>query len=104
MSSIATRRRVLALGLPLVAALCVGNIAQAAPLIDITIAPPAPRHEDMPSARAGFTWAPGYWRWDGHAHVWEAGHWEKDHPGHHWVPAVWTSAGGHYHFVEGHWD
>lgn len=103
MSSISTRRRVLALALPVAAVLCLGNIAQAA-LIDITVAPPAPRHEDIPAPRAGFTWAPGYWRWDGHTHVWEAGHWEKDRPGHHWVPAAWTSAGGHYHFAEGHWD
>jgi hypothetical protein len=101
------RRSFVALALPLVAgALLAGNALPArAALIDITIAPPAPRSEPVPPARMGFVWAPGFWRWDGHQHVWEAGHWEKDHPGHHWVPAAWTPGpGGHYRFAEGHWD
>lgn len=103
MSSISTRRHILALALPLAAAvLCVGTAH--AGLIDIEIAPPPPRHEVVPPPRHGFVWAPGYWRWEGHKHVWEAGHWEKERVGHHWVPAHWTVVGGRHHFEEGHWD
>ncbi len=41
--------------------------AQAAVGIDIDVAPPAPRVIVTPGPRAGFVWAPGYWRWNGRA-------------------------------------
>ena len=39
-------------------------------IVDIDVAPPAPREEVVPAPRVGFVWAPGYWNWDGHKHVW----------------------------------
>jgi hypothetical protein len=75
-----------------------------AALIDIEIAPPAPRHEVLPPPRSGFVWAPGFWEWRGREHVWVAGHWERERRGHHWVPAHWDEHNGHYRFMEGHWD
>ena len=55
--------------------------AVAAPYIDVRVAPPPPRHEVVPAARAGYTWAPGYWDWRGHRHVWVSGHWERERHG-----------------------
>lgn len=100
-----SRRGLFALALPLVASVYAAG-ALAAPLLEIEVAPPAPRVEVVPKPRAGFEWAPGFWRWDagGHRHVWEAGHWERARPGHHWVAARWEEHGGHHRFVEGHWD
>jgi hypothetical protein len=87
-------------------ALCAWTAMPArAALIDIEIAPPAPRVEVVPPARVGFEWAPGYWNYVGRQHVWVAGHWEKARPGHHWVAARWVQHdGGHYRFEAGHWD
>jgi hypothetical protein len=71
--------------------------------IDITIAPPAPRVVEAPPPRAGFVWAPGYWRWDGGRHVWVDGHWMRERRGSHWQPEHWDERHGHYRFVPGHW-
>lgn len=72
--------------------------------IDIQIAPPpAPANIVVPAPRAGFVWAPGYWRWNGRRHVWMGGHWMHAHPGFHWVPEHWVPHHGRYRFVRGHW-
>jgi hypothetical protein len=80
------------------------STAQAAIGIDIDVAPPAPRVEVVPAPRAGFVWAPGYWRWNGHAHAWHNGYWIKERPGYHWVPDAWVGNGPHYHYARGHWE
>jgi hypothetical protein len=64
-------------------------VGSAAVNIDIDVAPPAPRVEEVPGPRPGWVWAPGYWQWEGHQH---------------WVPDAWVGNGPHYHFVRGHWD
>ncbi|HET9391289.1 MAG TPA: YXWGXW repeat-containing protein [Steroidobacteraceae bacterium] len=71
--------------------------------IDIEIAPPAPRIVEVPPPRAGFVWAPGYYRWDGHQHVWVEGRWLRERRGFHWVPEHWNERHGRYHFEPGHW-
>ena len=78
--------------------------AQAAIGIDIDVAPPAPRVIVAPPPRVGFVWAPGYWRWNGHAHVWHDGYWVRERRGYHWVADGWESRGGHYHYNRGHWE
>lgn len=98
-----SRRRLFSLAVPLAAVMVAGS-ALAGPLLEIEVAPPVPRVEVVPAPRAGFEWAPGFWRWDGHHHVWEGGHWEHARPGHHFVGAHWEEHGGHHRFVEGHWD
>ena len=60
-----------------------------APTSTFASAPPPPRHEAVPPARAGYVWAPGYWDWRGHRHVWVNGHWERARHGY-----VTTSRGG----------
>ena len=72
--------------------------------VDIDIAPPAPREEVVPAARAGFVWAPGYWNYNGHKHDWVGGHWEKEHHGQHYVPARWEQHDNHWRLQQGHWD
>ena len=78
--------------------------AQAGVDIDVDIAPPAARVVVAPPPRAGFVWAPGYWRWNGRAHVWHDGYWVRERPGYHWVPDAWVARGPHYHYMRGHWE
>ncbi len=78
--------------------------AQAAIGIDIDVAPPAARVMVAPPPRAGFFWAPGYWRWNGRAHVWHEGYWVRERRGYHWVADGWESRNGHYHYNRGHWE
>ncbi len=90
----------------LVAALLVGSAvpAYSAVGIDVEIAPPAPRVVEVPPPRAGFVWAPGYYRWDGHQHVWVDGRWIRERRGSHWVPEHWVAFRGRWHFEPGHWE
>lgn len=107
MSTIFHRRTLSKVAVSLVAtALCAWAAVPAqAGIIDITIAPPAPRVEAVPPPRAGFTWAPGYWNYVGRKHVWVPGQWVRNRPGHHYVPARWVPHGrGHYRLEPGHWQ
>ena len=71
--------------------------------IDVQIAPPPIPTVVVPAPRAGFVWAPGYWRWNGRRHVWVDGRWLRERPGYRWMPEHWVSRPGHYRFVPGHW-
>ena len=75
-----------------------------AAVLDIEVAPPAARVEVAPPPRAGFVWAPGYWRWDGRRHTWHAGYWVREKRGYHWVADSWEPRNGHYHYNRGHWE
>ena len=85
-------------------ALCAPGRSAAAVLVDVDVAPPAPRVEVVPAARPGFIWAPGYWAWRGHEHVWIRGRWIRERAGLHWVPDAWVAAGPRWHYVPGHWE
>jgi WXXGXW repeat (2 copies) len=37
--------------------------------VNIGIGPPPVIVEPIPPPRVGYTWAPGYWGWDGHRHT-----------------------------------
>jgi hypothetical protein len=78
--------------------------SRAAVNVDIEIGPPAARIEVAPPPRAGFVWAPGYWRWDHGRHVWAAGHWMRERRGYHWAPDRWVQAGPRWHYERGHWE
>jgi hypothetical protein len=96
-----------ALVLPAVGAtMLIGSVAPAfcAVGIDTQIAPPQPRVIVAPPPRAGFVWAPGYYRWDGHRHVWVDGHFIRERRGWHWVPEHWDEHHGRYHFEPGRWE
>jgi hypothetical protein len=86
-------------------------VVQAAPprrhayaVVDVDIRPPPDRVVVVPAARAGYVWAPGYWRWNGKRHVWVDGHWMRERRGEHWVPAHWEERRGRWHFEDGHWE
>lgn len=74
--------------------------------IGITVPPPPPRIVRVPRPRAGYVWAPGYWRWDARVrhHVWVDGYWVRARPGHHYRPARWVHEGHDWRFHPGRWD
>jgi hypothetical protein len=77
--------------------------AVAAPYIDVHVAPPPPRHEVVPAARAGYVWAPGYWDWRGHRHVWVNGHWERARTGYVYHEPRWEQVEGNWRLHHGAW-
>ena len=77
--------------------------APAANVVVVRTAPPDPRSENVPEARHGYVWAPGYWEWRGHRHVWVNGHWVRARHGYDYAPATWAERDGRWHFAPGHW-
>ncbi|MBX3503211.1 MAG: YXWGXW repeat-containing protein [Alphaproteobacteria bacterium] len=75
---------------------------------NLAVPPPSPRYEAPPPPRGGYTWAPGYWGWDGRRHVWHRGRWMQARRGYHWVPAQWVDIDPgprrRWRFVPGHWE
>ncbi|MFI5001313.1 MAG: YXWGXW repeat-containing protein [Reyranellales bacterium] len=80
--------------------------AQASLNFGVTIGtpPPEPVYEAVPVPRAGYVWAPGYWRWENERHVWAPGHWMEARRGYHWVPDRWDHGEHGWGHVRGHWD
>ena len=76
--------------------------AVAAPVI-VRVAPPAPRVEVVPAARAGYVWAPGYWNWRGHRYVWVRGHWERARRGFVYREPRWEQRGDRWYLDRGAW-
>jgi hypothetical protein len=71
--------------------------------VGINVAPPAPQYEVVPPPRAGFVWAPGYWRWDGGRHVWVNGYWVPARPGYVYHQARWEHAHDGWRLHDGYW-
>ena len=71
---------------------------------DVNVAPPPDRVEPAPPPRAGYTWEPGYWRYDNDRYAWAEGHWVQNREGHHYRPHHWEHRGDKWHFEAGHWD
>lgn len=71
--------------------------------IVVPIAPPAVIVEAAPPPRVGFIWAPGYWNWNGNAHIWIEGRWEQAREGHRYERAQWHRDGDQWRFHEGGW-
>lgn len=91
------------------AVLCLGASAlmanaQVSVNVHVGIKPPAQRYEHAPHPRRGYLWAPGYWGWDGRAHVWFGGHWEAERPGFRFIEARWVLVGGEWMFYPSYWD
>ena len=66
--------------------------------------PPPPRYEVVPPPRHGYTWAPGYWRWEHDRHVWSEGHWMEAREGHRWEPDHWVRHENGWSHNPGHWE
>lgn len=71
--------------------------------IGISVAPPTPQYEVIPPPRAGFVWAPGYWRWEGQRHVWVGGSWMPVRPGYVYHQTRWERHHDGWHLHEGYW-
>jgi hypothetical protein len=96
----------LAFAAPAVIALTLAPPAAAQSSLSVTIGTPPPpvRYEVVPAPRAGYIWAPGFWRWDGHHHVWAEGHWVAERHGYRWAPDRWEHDHEGWHYVPGHWN
>jgi hypothetical protein len=93
-----------ALSLPALTVPAVMTPAAAQLNISIGTPPPAPVYEVTPAPRAGYVWAPGFWRWEGGRHVWAKGHWMPERRGYAWVPDRWEHEGNGWRHQEGHWN
>src|SRR3954451_2508274 len=78
--------------------------AVAAPVIDVRVAPPPPRHEVVPAGRPGYVWSPGDWDWRGHRHVWVAGHWERARHGYAYRSPECVQDGDRWVLRHGSWE
>jgi len=92
------------------AALLVASIGAASPVqaqghIRVRVAPPALRVEARAAPPgAGYVWVPGFWNWNGSAHVWVGGHWmTPPRTDYVWRPARWTAESGVWVFAPGGW-
>lgn len=97
-------RNVLLCGLIAMGPVAMPTLAQININIDIGVAPPAPRYEVVPAPRSGYSWAPGYWQWEGQRHVWAAGRWIEARPDSYWVADRWEPKNGRHHFKPGRWE
>ena len=93
------------------AALCIALGFGAAPVtaladtrVVVRVAPPAMQVEEVPAARRGYLWAPGYWRWQNRQHVWSKGHWERERRGQRFEGARWEQRGERYQFAPARWQ
>lgn len=73
------------------------------PVRTVVVAPPPPPVIATPPHRAGWVWAPPYWRWTGVDYVWESGLWLRARPGRVYVPAHWTRHRDAWIFAPGVW-
>ena len=90
----------------LLSLILVGGFSSASALargVIIEIAPPPDRVEVVPVQRRGYTWAPGYWRWQRGQHVWVGGHTMRMRTGYAWTPDRWNDVGNRHEFKTGHW-
>ncbi|MBE0627149.1 MAG: YXWGXW repeat-containing protein [Burkholderiales bacterium] len=71
---------------------------------NISIAPPAPYYEVVPTLSPGYIWAPGYWGWSGERHVWIRGRSIVHREGYNWAPDRWEQGNSGYYRTAGHWE
>ena len=88
---------------PLIAAAFTAGTAFAQINVSISLAPPAPQYELVPTIPMGYVWAPGYWAWTGDRHIWIRGRQIVERPGYRWDPDRWDQRDGHYIRSVGHW-
>ncbi len=79
-------------------------VPASAATVYLDVAPPAARHEVIPTARPGYIWQPGFWQWRDGRHVWARGHWVRERKGYYWHPSRWEEREGRWHFQGGRWD
>jgi hypothetical protein len=93
----------------LLAALIAGSFGSVtvpvlAAVVIVRQAPPPPREERMPTARHGYTWAPGHWEWRHQRHTWVRGSWMRDRRGYVYHNPSWEERDGRWHMQRGNWS
>lgn len=81
--------------------------ASAAPVgVTIRVGPPEMRYEEVPAARRGYDWSPGYWNWSrgNNRHQWVAGSWVRSRPGYIYTQPAWVERGGRWQQQRGSWS
>jgi hypothetical protein len=73
------------------------------PVVEVSVAPPAPLVEVVPQPKPHHFWVHGYWRWNGRSHVWVPGYYEAERRGYVFREPHWENIGGHWYFHEGGW-
>lgn len=72
--------------------------------VNISLAPPAPQYEVIPTMQPGYIWAPGYWGWSGERHVWIRGRPIAQRQGYRWTPDRWDQRDKYYYHTAGRWE
>ena len=72
--------------------------------LNISLAPPAPQYEAVPTVPLGHAWAPGYWAWNGDRYIWIRGRQIVQRTGSRWEPDRWEHRDGHYYRHTGRWE
>ena len=80
-----------------------GAAAQAQSLT-VRIAPPAPRHEVVPVARAGHVWVRGHYQWRGNQYAWVPGHFVRARAGYVFREPQWVQRNGAWVLVGNTWE
>ncbi|MDB5858677.1 MAG: hypothetical protein JWQ76_2366 [Ramlibacter sp.] len=104
------RKTLIAAALAAGALMGLGTAAQATPAIVagttvyVQPAPPAPMYEAVPSARAGYIWAPGHYEWRGDRYEWTTGRWLETRRGWAWQESRWQQRpDGSWYMAGGEW-
>ena len=94
------------LAIALAGALVVPLAVNAAAVIIIDAAPPAPPVFEQMPARQGYIITPGYYRYeaDRREPTWVKGDYLAERRGEHYVGSEWRARDGKYHFDEGRWE
>jgi WXXGXW repeat (2 copies) len=70
-------------------------------VVSRAMSPPAAQSENVPAARKGYAWSPGFWDWRGTRYVWMKGEWVREKPGYRWEGWHWVGEAGRWYFVQG---
>jgi hypothetical protein len=94
------------LAIALASALVAPLAVQAASVIIVDVAPPAPVYEERMPAREGFIITPGYYRYDTERrqHTWVKGDYLAERRGERYIAPEWRAQDGRYQFNEGRWE
>src|SRR5262245_8025703 len=70
----------------------------------VRVGPPASIHQVRPSARRGFVWQDGYYRWSGNRYRWVDGRFVRPpFAGARWTPGRWNNSRRGWYWTGGHW-
>jgi hypothetical protein len=87
----------------IVAAMSGTAIPAGAADVFVTVAPPPPRVEHVPTLRRGYVWVPGHWDWRGRRYVWVNGTTVRERQGYRYAEPRWIEREGRWYKEPGRW-